>query len=246
MGIGFAIPITMAKNIAEQLIYKGKVSRGWLGVSIADMDNTMRDAMGLNGRKGVLISEVMQNQPAAKAGVKSGDIVLSINNLKVGSANDLRNTVAGIEPGKKVPIVILRDSKEITLDLVLADRDDKNAQSSSTDKKDPDSEKSAEVDLKKKLGLSAGPLTDDLRNELDLSDDVKGVVITEVDPAGPGARKGLRKGDIILSIKGTGAFVSAADTKTFKAEVGKVKSGDAVVLQVQRGREVVFVALKVN
>jgi serine protease Do len=124
MGIGFAIPINMARRIMEDLIYEGKVSRGWLGVMIQDLDATTRDALKISPEtKGVLIGDVFKDQPADKAGFRRGDIVVSVDNKAVSNPNELKNAIANIRPGNKVPVEILRDGKKMTLHVTLSGRD---------------------------------------------------------------------------------------------------------------------------
>ncbi len=245
MGIGFAIPINMAKNIAEQLIYSGKVSRGWIGVTISDMDNTMRDAMGMKSRRGVLVSDVLSGQPAANAGIKSGDVILSINGQATGNANDLRNTVAAIPAGMKIPVVILRDGKEQTLSLTVADRDGKNAVASLDEKESGGSGKASEADLSKKFGMSVSSISADVRDRLNLPDDAQGVVVSDVDQKGPAADKGIMKGDIILAVKTPdGSLITVNDPKTLKSAISRVDKGAPVLFKIQRGRAVLFVAVR--
>jgi serine protease Do len=105
MGIGFAIPINMAKRIMEDLIYEGKVNRGWLGISIQDLDPAIREAFNLDTEvKGVLVGDVFKDQPAEKAGFKRGDIITSVNNKEILNSNQLRNVIASIHPGEKIPV----------------------------------------------------------------------------------------------------------------------------------------------
>lgn len=244
MGIGFAIPINMAKRIMEQLIYKGRVSRGWLGVQIGDIDKNMKDALGLKNKKGVLINDVFDGQPAKKAGVRAGDVVLSIDGIVTGDANSLKNTVASIEPGKKVPVILFRDGKKITLHITLSSRDEGGISKMSS-AKDHKSKKADEVDVTKTVGFSVSNITSEIRSQLGINANVKGVVVSKVEPASSAAHKGLRKGDIIKKVKvQNGQSVTIVNVKTFKKAIGKAKKGSSLLLYVKRGDNSFFIAFK--
>ncbi|MGD9201656.1 MAG: Do family serine endopeptidase [Chitinispirillia bacterium] len=248
MGIGFAIPINMAKNIMEQLIYKGEVSRGWLGVGIGDIDQNMKEALGLDSRNGVLINDVFKGQPAQKAGIKVGDVITSINGLKTNNANALKNTVASITPGEKVPVEIIRDGKKITLHVKLINRDEKEiSRMSSGPTEKGGSEEKEETDVSKKLGFAVGSITDELREQLQLKSGVKGVIVTSVDQSSKAARKGLQQNDIIKKIKIKNNNIVVVDNvKSFKKATGSIKTDDSVLLYVERGGNSFFIAFKSN
>ena len=246
MGIGFAIPIKMARNIMEQLIYKGEVSRGWLGVQIGDIDQNMKEALGLDSKNGVLINDVFRGQPAEKGGIKVGDVIISINGLKTNNANALKNTVAGITPGKKVPVEVIRNGKKITLDVKLVSRDEKeisNLSSGSSEKGGSDNEE--ETDESKKLGFSVGSITDELRQQLQLKSGIKGVIVTSVDQSSQAARKGLQKQDIIKKIKvKNNDFVVVDNVRAFKKVTNTIKTDDSVLMYVERAANSFFIAFK--
>lgn len=246
MGIGFAIPINMAKNIMEQLIEKGKVSRGWLGVQIGNIDQNMKDALGLKTKKGVLINDVFDGQPAKKAGVKVGDVVLSIDGTPTNDVNSLRNTVASITPGNKVPIEIIRNGKKITLQVTLTSRNEEDIKNM-TSGKTPDipDDKPEEVDVTKKLGFSVGNITPEIKNRLGLEKNLKGVIVLSTDQSSAAVRKGLRKNDIIKKVKIQNSdFVIIKNSKEFKKVVSRAKSNDPVMLYVERDGHSFFIAFK--
>ncbi len=227
MGIGFAIPIDMASRIMEQLIYDGKVSRGWLGVSIGNMDQSMMDALGLKER-GVLINEVFEKQPAAKAGIKGGDVILSLDGIRTQNANDLRNAVASIAPGKEISVKLIRDGNEMTFNAILFDREKagKDEDISATDSK---------KDGSNELGLS-----------LKKSETGEGVVIVSLDPKGVAAKSGLAVGDEIREIKTAQnvPFRKIANETELNAFVKEVVKGGSFVVKIVRQNRALLVAMK--
>ncbi len=250
MGIGFAIPITMAKNIMEQLIYRGEVERGWLGVQIGDIDQSMKEAMGLKSKKGVLINDVFKGQPADKAGLKAGDVVLSIDGVRTGNANELKNTVASIMPGKKVPVEIVRDGKEKTLQVVL-DRREEDAiakmKNGGGEEESAGADEGGKVDVPEKVGFKVGTITAEIRKQLNLDGGVKGVVVLEVDPSSLAARKGVRKYDIVQKVKIKGREeVSVASVKDFRKALQSAKSGSPLMMYIQREGNSFYVAFKIE
>lgn len=221
MGIGFAIPIDMAYRIMEQLIYDGKVSRGWLGVSIGKLDQTMMDALGIT-KRGVLINDVFDGQPAKKAGIVGGDVILSLDGIRTKNPNDLRNAVAAIAPGKAIPVVIIRDGKEKTVQVTLTDREKADVSV-------------GEEAAKNELGISVKPTESGDRLQ-----------VTAVDPRGKAARYGLRPGDEIHEIKiGQSApFREVKNETDLNTYLNQVKKGTSFVLKVTRGGRGFYVAIK--
>lgn len=247
MGIGFAIPINMARWVMEDLIYEGKVSRGWLGVKIQNLSAATREAFGLSDKfTGVLVADVFEGQPAARAGVKRGDVVISINGVDVDDVNELRNTVAGIDPGKSVPLVVMRDGKEVVLSVKLGERDEESLEKGeSTEEKDEDED--SEGGSAESLGLTVKSITGEMRKQYGLDKDVKGVVITDVAPSSQAAQEGLRPGDVVKEL-GVGGKrrVAVTSAKAFKRELKGVKEGDAVMFLLERDGGTFFVAFKVR
>lgn len=242
MGIGFAIPINMAKKIMEDLIFEGKVSRGWLGVMIQELDQPTREAFGLDNKtQGVLIGDVFQNQPAAKAGIQRGDIVTTVDGKDVTTPNELRNAVAAIHPGKKVPVQLLRSGKKITVHVTLSGRD-KNDGPEKGEKKGNDSPENESGDYSKKLGIHVTPLTSEIKTRLGIKADIKGVVIEKIDQQSPVSREGLQQNDIIIEVNRK----PVSNIKDFKASVKDLKSGDSILLLIQRGENTFFKAFKIR
>jgi len=186
-GIGFAIPINMAKEIMSILISEGYVSRGWLGVYISDIEPAMANALGLEAYSGVLIDDVMEDTPAEKAGLKPGDVITEVNGEPVKNKIELSNKVAMIKPGTKARFELLREGKKMTFNIKLAERDSGVVMAGG----------SSET-AKEKTGLTLRNLTPEIRRQYDLDEQQKGVLIAEVDPASVAARARLREGMIIL------------------------------------------------
>jgi serine protease Do len=241
MGIGFAIPINMARQIMEDLIYEGKVSRGWLGVMIQDLDQNTRDAMGLSGdTKGVLIGDVFKGQPADRAGIKRGDIVTSVSGKAVESPNELRNAIAAIHPGEKIPVELLRNGRKTTVQVTLTGRDAKKTQSTLTSGTSPGEGESG--DAAEKLGIKVGNLTSKQYDDLGLDQNVKGVIVLEVDQSSPAAEQDLRQNDIILEVNRQ----AVASVKEFKQATKSIKAGDSILLLVLREGNTFFRAFKLQ
>jgi serine protease Do len=241
MGIGFAIPISMARQIMEDLIYEGKVTRGWLGVMIQDLDQTTREALGLGAEtKGVLIGDVFKGQPADKSGIKRGDIVVAVDNKAVESPNELRNAIAAIHPGMKVPLEVLRNGKKQTVTVTLTGRDNKKtgSLSSSTD----GASEEGTTDLSEKLGIKVDAVTAQMYEELGLDQSIKGVVVQEVDPSSMAAQQGLQQNDVIIEVNRQ----PVKSVKEFKTAVKSLKPGDSILLLVFREGNTFFKAFKIQ
>ena len=242
MGIGFAIPINMAQKVMNDIIHSGKVTRGWIGVSIQNINDATREALGLKDLKGVLVADVYKGQPADDAGIRRGDVILSIGGKDVNNANQLRNSVADLAPGKTVPVVIIRNGREQTLSVKPRERNEKEIAalgSGSTGK----GENAPAVEKEKRLGFSVANLTDELRKKFGIRENVHGVVIEHVDQMLPDARAGLREGDVIDQVKAKNSdFQTVATVKDFDAVVKHLKSGDSIMLLVTRGGATFYIA----
>ncbi len=237
MGIGFAIPINMARRIMEDLIYEGKVSRGWLGVTIQDVDQATAEALGLEDRTGVLIPEVFEGQPADKAGIKRGDVIVSIDGKEVRDANELRNRVAVIRPGESVPVKVVRNGKAVSLKVKIGKRDQAEIDELSS-AGEGGSEKADAGEL---LGFEVGSLTSEVREQLGLRSGLKGVVVLEVDPASA-ARQRLQKNDVIMEVNQK----RVTSVGQFKKAVKGLEEGDSVLFLVLRDGHTVYVAYKLR
>lgn len=197
IGIGFAIPSNMSKSVMEQLIKNGKVRRGMLGIDIQNITSDIADNLDLKDAKGVLVSNVRKDSAAEKAGVKRGDLVTAINGEKVDDGNALRNKVAGTQPGSEITLTIIRNGKEQAIKATLGEFE--NPSDTKDEKSAEESDKPAEQESGK-LGLNLQPLTPEAYEKLKIPSEVKGVLVTGVDPNSPSGEKGILRGDVIMEV----------------------------------------------
>ena len=192
VGIGFAIPSTMAKTIVEQLKESGRVERGFLGVHIQEVTKDIAQSLDLDEAKGALVASVEPNGPADQAGLKTGDLILGFNGQKVDHLKDLPRYVAAAKAGDKYKVRILRDGQEQTVSVEVGRMpgDEVTAMKSS----------GSEGSDQAKLGVALAPLTAEYKQRLQLPDDAEGVVIIDVAPNSAAAREGLQAGDVIKRV----------------------------------------------
>jgi len=197
-GIGFAIPSNLAHNVMEQLATTGKVVRGYLGVSVQDINPSLADQFKLSDRSGALVAEVVPGSPAEKAGVKSGDVLKKFDGNPIADARHLKLTVANIKPGKKVPAEILRDGKTIDVTLTITKRPAERslARAGGDDENNP----AAGEDTGTLNGVGVGDLDAQAREEFDVPATVHGALVTSVDADSAAAAAGLQPGDVIQEI----------------------------------------------
>lgn len=226
-GIGFAIPSNMAKSVMESLLKYGKVIRGWLGVMIQEVTQDIADAMQLDSTKGVLISDVMKNSPAEKAGLKRGDVILKLNGEETNSTSQLRNLVASTGAGKGVTLLISRKGKKMEVKVTLGEVPQKQARQLKVEK-----EESAIG------GITVSELTDKLRDKYSIPSQITGgVVITSIEPDSPARMAGLRRGDVIIEVNNT----KVTSVEQFKKMCKKGRN--KILLLVYRERATFYVVL---
>ncbi len=235
IGIGFAVPSNMAKNVMDQLLTSGKVERGFLGIQPQDLSDNLSKSFNYTGGAGVLVSEVTPDTPAAEAGLKAGDIITKINGKAPSSAANLRNTIASIGPGKKVNLEIFRDGKVQTMEATLGKRPDQIAAAN-----DGEPEMPADTAIDEKLGLTVQTLTAEIAQKLGDRRAKEGVVITNVEPDGNGAQLGLRPGDIIIQINRT----AVADAAAFHRVIRDADTRRGILLTVRRDGVTQFLSFR--
>lgn len=227
MGIGFAIPSNMAKTIAMQIIDKGSVTRGFIGISLQPVDKDIADAFGLPKAEGALVSEVVKDSPADKGGVKQGDIILKCNGNVVKSVGGFRNEVSLMAPGSTVKLELNRKGQVMTLNVVLGNAQDKVATSSTA---------------QTKLGIEVDVLTPQLARQLGLSASDLGVVITKVRPGSPAAMSGLRPGYLIQAVN----HKRIEDMNDFNEAISDVGSKNRVLLLIKQSNVTRFYSIKLD
>ncbi|WP_375619342.1 Do family serine endopeptidase [Bartonella sp. TS25HLJMH] len=228
VGIAFAIPAATVKQVVQQLIEKGSVQRGWLGVQIQPVTKEISDSIGLKEAKGALVTDPLKG-PAEKAGIKAGDVIISVNNEKVADARELAKRIANIKPGETVTIGIWRSGKEESIKVKLA------SMSEDESKKEASKHSNERGDLDETLedyGLIVIP-----------SDDGVGVVVTDVDTDSDAADKGIRPGDTIVTVNNKPVKKVSDIVSTIKnaQQLGR----KAILLQVRTNDQNRFVALPI-
>jgi serine protease Do len=224
VGIGFAISSNLAKEVIADLQDDGRIERGWLGVQIQGLDEDLAANLGLDRPRGALVSEVQKDSPAAAAGVRQGDVILSFAGKAIEQVRQLSRAVADVEPGSSSELVVWRDGNEVRLQAAVGQMPGQEQVAAA--------EQAAPGSDQPRLGLALAAIPPERREQLGLDGDQQGVLVTEVVPGGPADAKGLRAGDVILSIDrqpvGEPADVVAAIRK---AHEGGAKS---VLLYVAR------------
>jgi serine protease Do len=228
-GIGFATPSNIAKSIIPQLESKGKVVRGMIGVQVQNVTPDLAKSFGMSEPKGALVAQVNPDTPAAKAGIERGDIIIEFNGHPIHEMNELPRMVADMAPGSKAPLKLLREGKEKTVNLTIAElTDEQQAQA----KEEGAAEKTP-------LGLEVQNLTPTLAQQFGLRDN-KGVVVVRVESGGPAADAGIRAGDLILEVNGE----IAGTVKEYLEAVAKVKKDSVARFLIKRQGKTLYLTIE--
>ena len=238
VGIGFAIPSSLAEGIVNQLIDYGKTVRGWLGVRIQTVTSDLAESLGLDRPYGALVATIIPDSPAEKSGIKAGDIILQFNNKEVTEMRKLPRLVAEAEVNKKSKIVIWRNEKEITLDVLIAEL--KEDQTASNDKKSK--KKVVQEGEVKELGIKLVNLNEEVRVRQNIPDEIYGLLVLDVTQNSEAERKGIRPGDIIQEVN----QVPVNKVSELKEIIKKASNKKGVLLLVNRQGNIIFIALKIN
>jgi serine protease Do len=225
-GIGFAIPINMAKQVINQLVSKGTVSRGYLGISIQTVTEEMARSFGLAKAYGALVNDVVANSPAAKAGIMQGDVITSFDGNTVKDVRQLQRLVAETPVGKKVPVELYRDGKPVKVFVTTAPAESAPAQKAQPQEREAGA-----------LGLSVEELSPDMRAR-----GVSGVVVTDLEPGGIAEDSGIQRGDIIVSVNQK----KVRNLAEYQKAVRDASARGAVALLVRRGNASIYFALKLR
>jgi serine protease Do len=237
VGIGFAIPAEIAAPIVEQLRDGREIQRGYLGVGLQPIDEDFAASLGLPKRRGELVQTVQDDSPAARAGLKPGDIVTKVNGKDVTGEQTVSFLVANMEPGAQVPVELLRDGKRLALNVTLGKRPSEAELQQQTQTFDPDSEEpmapgASNETIEQKLGLQVIPMTAAIARSLGVPAETQGVVIAAVDPNADAARKGLRRGDIVLSANYQA--VASVEALAEQVKAAATEGREAILLRIQR------------
>ena len=216
-GIGFSIPINMAREIMTQLVNKGRVVRGWLGIVIQELTPELAESFGVKKDSGILVADVMKDSPAEAAGLKPGDIVVEFNGAPIKDVTELQKRVAAVEPGRATPLVVVRDKVSTPLTVKIGEQPGEETAASAQPREET-------------LGLTVEPLTPEASQRFKLTAKA-GLVVTEVAPGSSGDQAGIRAGDAILEVNRQ----PVTDVESFRRIIASVKPGEVVPVYVQRG-----------
>jgi serine protease Do len=231
-GIGFAIPSNMAKKIYTELQTKGRVSRGWLGVSIQPLTPDLASSFGAKDAKGVLISDVVPDSPAGKAGLKPGDILLEFEGKKTDAPADLQRAVGLASPGQDSKVKVWRDGSERTLTVKIGE---------APDEREAQQRGSSRGSTPTVLGLDVRAITPEVARQLNLRAS-EGVIVARVDEGSPAAEAGIQRGDVIREINRQRVRTPA----DYERITGDAKDGDRLTVLLQRGPMSLYVAFTVG
>jgi serine protease Do len=223
-GIGFAVPVNLARQVMDQIATHGTVTRSYLGVTIQPVTPALAKALGLSSPEGALVSDVQADTPGQKAGLKSGDVIREIDGKKIVESNELRMAVSMMEPGQSVKLKVFRDGSTIELSANVGALPGQKLAKAGND---------GDTTEKSMLGISVEELTAQDARELRLPVATKGVVVTDVDPDSKAAEAGLRKGDVIQQVN----LMPVANAEDF-AKAVKHSNGESVLLVNREGNKI--------
>jgi len=225
IGIGFATPINSAKDIIPELKSKGKVTRGWLGVSIQNVTPDIASSLGLERSRGALVADVLKEGPAERAGLKVGDVIVEFDGTEIKDSSDLPAIVARTRPGKQVSVKVLRDKKETNVPVTITELKEEEVVAAAKEKGD--------------LGLTVQKVTPEIAENLQLGR-ATGVVITAVESGSAAEEAGLQQGDVIVEVDRK----PVRDIPDFRKAVSGAKKGQRILFLVRREGNSLFVALR--
>ena len=199
VGIGFSVPSKIAEGVTRQLIEFGETRRGWLGVRIQQVNEEIADSLGMDRARGALVAGVNPDGPAAGTGLESGDVIITFAGENVAEMRDLPKIVAATSPGQTVEVIVLRDGTEISFTIEIGRLETSNVELAANEEVEDDNSGAA-PEIVETLGLKLASISDDLRAQYEIGEDIKGVVVTEVDPNSAAADKGIVAGTVIVEV----------------------------------------------
>src|SRR5437870_4993958 len=237
-GVGFAIPANLARDVMQSLREKGRVVRGYIGTSVQTLTPELAEAMKFKGQPtGALVGEVVPKSPSEKAGMKTGDVITSVNGKKISDSREVRLMIGSMAPGKKVQIEVNREGQNKNINVELAEMPAGEAEEGA----ETTPEESAQPEKATVFGgVAVADITDDIRTALNLSKDVKGAVIAEIDADSPAAKAGLREGDVIQEVNKQ----PVKNAKDLVAISKKLKPNEKILIRVWSQGRSGFVALE--
>ena len=241
IGIGFATPANTVEPVIEQLEQFGETRRGWLGVRIQPVDESIADSLGLGTPHGALIAGVDENGPAKPAGLQAGDVIVKFDGKDIKESRDLPRMVASMAVGKKVEVMVVRKGKEMTLSVTLGRLEDGEKLAKAEEGESSD----VGGGTAKALGMSLAPIGDQERKTFKLKDSINGVLIAGVDPNSPASDKGLRPGDVIEEVNQQ-AVSKPSDVNKAIDDTKKSGKKKALLYVVNSSGEARFVVVEVN
>ncbi|MGC2855734.1 DegQ family serine endoprotease [Novispirillum sp. DQ9] len=241
VGIGFAVPANLAKQVLADLKEYGRTRRGWLGVRIQSVTDEIAESLGMKSSQGALVASVQPDSPAQAAGIRPGDVITAFNNSPVTEMRRLPAIVAETEIGKTVPVSVWRDGRAQTLEVTVAEMEEEEEQAAA---EAPPPRSGTEQTAIAPLGLSVTPLTPELRERFGLEEGARGVVVTTVATNGPAAEKGISAGDVVVEVNQTP--VSSAQEIRQQLDKAKEAGRRSVLLLVQSSAGMRFVAINVT
>lgn len=226
-GIGFAIPINVAKDLLLQLREKGRVTRGWLGVQVQQVTPELAKSFGLDRERGALVADVVPDTPAEKAGIERGDVIVEFNGRKIEHMNDLPRVVASTQPGADVEVKVLRKGQEKMVRVKVSEMTEERTA------------RGGGGSIEEGLGMTVQELTPEIARSLGLTE-TKGVVVSNVEDESPADEAGIQRGDVVLEVNQK----KVSNLREYRAALGRTGGTESWLFLVRRGNNVLYVALK--
>jgi len=245
IGIGFAIPINMARRVVEELVYEGKVARGFLGIEAQDLTPVLAQALNCEAKSGAVVTALSEKSPASKSGLEAGDVIVSLDEHSVTNANELFNLTAAHRPNTKVKIGFFRGGKKEHAEITLAAQEkSKNPHQNSKPSEQPPVKRGVTGN---KCGVAVSDINEKMRLKYGLQKNMNGAMITAVTPGILDERAALTQGDVLTRIKNSrGKWTDVSSKKSYQNFTDNLADKDIVVMQIQRGVQTMFVSFEIT